>query len=78
MPFKTCLYSVNMDLLKNKMSLVTGSSREIGADIGRLFAQEGTKVVLNGRDTIVLSQVQLKIELRVNFNCKTRGQVAAI
>lgn len=74
MPFKTSLYSVNMDLLNNKVSLVTDSSR----DIGRLFAQEGTKVVLNGRDTIALSQVQLKIELRVNFNCKTSGQVAAI
>ena len=34
-------------LLKDKVALVTGSSRGIGAGIVRLFAQHGAKVVLD-------------------------------
>jgi 3-oxoacyl-[acyl-carrier protein] reductase len=53
---------VNMGALNNKVALVTGSSRGIGAAVARLFAQQGAKVVVNGRDTAALSAVQAEIE----------------
>ena len=46
-----------MDRLKSKTALVTGSSRGIGAAIAALFAREGAKVALHGRDTQALSAV---------------------
>ncbi len=50
-----------MNILDDKVALVTGSSRGIGAAIARLFAQEGAKVVVHGRDEGALSSVRADI-----------------
>lgn len=51
-----------MNALDNKAALVTGSSRGIGAAIARLFARQGAKVAIHGRDAAALSTVQAEIE----------------
>jgi 3-oxoacyl-[acyl-carrier protein] reductase len=50
-----------MARLKDKTALITGSSRGIGAAIAKLFAREGAKVVLHGRDTQALSTVLAEV-----------------
>jgi 3-oxoacyl-[acyl-carrier protein] reductase len=51
-----------MAVLDNKVALVTGSSRGIGAAIARLLAQHGARVVVHGRDQAALSAVRTEIE----------------
>ena len=51
-----------MNALNDKVALVTGSSRGIGAAIAKLFAQQGAKVVVHGRDVEALLGVQAEIE----------------
>jgi 3-oxoacyl-[acyl-carrier protein] reductase len=53
---------VNMEGLKDKVVLVTGSSRGIGAAIARAFASEGAKVVVHGRDKNALSKVKSELK----------------
>jgi 3-oxoacyl-[acyl-carrier protein] reductase len=51
-----------MSSLTGKTALVTGSSRGIGAAIATLFAREGARVAVHGRDPAALSQVRGEIE----------------
>jgi 3-oxoacyl-[acyl-carrier protein] reductase len=51
-----------MTSLRDKVALVTGSSRGIGAAIATLFASEGAKVVVHGRDTAAMSAVTARIQ----------------
>ena len=51
-----------MGSLTDKVALVTGSSRGIGAAIAKLFAKEGAKVVVHGRDAAALSVTREDIE----------------
>jgi 3-oxoacyl-[acyl-carrier protein] reductase len=48
--------------LRDKVALVTGSSRGIGAAIATRFAQEGATVALHGRDIAALCAVRAEIE----------------
>lgn len=48
--------------MKDKIALVTGSSRGIGAAIAREFAREGAAVVVHGRDRDALASVSAEIE----------------
>ncbi|WP_433434859.1 SDR family NAD(P)-dependent oxidoreductase [Nonomuraea sp. CA-141351] len=50
-----------MSMLKDRVALVTGSSRGIGAAIAITFAQAGARVALHGRDETALATVQARI-----------------
>lgn len=53
-----------MSTLEGKVAFVTGASRGIGAAIARLFAQEGAKVAVHGRDPAALTTVRGDIARR--------------
>src|SRR5262245_54628689 len=48
-------------LLRDRVALITGSSRGIGAAIAKLFARQGALVVVNGRDEAALAAVRAEI-----------------
>src|SRR5215471_2857803 len=51
-----------MQSLTDRIALITGSSRGIGAAIARKFAQEGAAVAIHGRDRDALCGVKGEIE----------------
>jgi 3-oxoacyl-[acyl-carrier protein] reductase len=51
-----------MSILKDRVAWVTGSSRGIGAAIAKLFAEQGAKVAIHGRERSALTAVRLEIE----------------
>ena len=51
-----------MSTLEDKVALVTGSSRGIGAAVAALFAEHGARVVVHGRDAAAMSAVTARIE----------------
>jgi 3-oxoacyl-[acyl-carrier protein] reductase len=51
-----------MGILKDKVALVTGSSRGIGAAIAKILAQEGAKVAIHGRDESALARVAAELK----------------
>jgi len=51
-----------VNVLSNRVAIVTGASRGIGAAIARLFAREGARVAVHGRDSAALSAVRADIE----------------
>ena len=61
--------------LEGKVALVTGSSRGIGAAIARLFAREGARVVVHGRDRAALSAVRGEIEQEGGKALEVAGDV---
>lgn len=50
-----------MDKLQNKVAVITGGGSGIGLAAARLFAAEGTRLVLFGRDGDKLQQAATSI-----------------
>jgi len=51
-----------MSALEGTVALVTGSSRGIGAAIAKLFAREGARVAVHGRDGAAMDATRREIE----------------
>src|SRR5262245_33064665 len=66
---------VTMSELKEKVALITGSSRGIGAAIARLFAASGAKVTRHGRDAIAMAAVYADIERHGDIALKVVADV---
>jgi len=52
---------------KNKTVVVTGGTKGIGAAIGELYAKEGANVVLTGRESAVLNDMQERAPQNIKY-----------
>lgn len=66
-----------MKRLENKVALVTGSSRGIGAAIAKRFAEQGARVAVHGRDPVALSAVHEEIEQAGGLAIQVTGDVTS-
>ena len=55
-------YQAPAELLKDRVILITGANRGIGAALARGCAALGARVILQGRDTAALDQVRDEIQ----------------
>jgi len=53
-----------VDMLKNKVAIITGSGRGIGQAIAELFVEEGAKVTVNDIDTDVCKQTAAELNAK--------------
>jgi 3-oxoacyl-[acyl-carrier protein] reductase len=67
-----------MGALEGRVALVTGSSRGIGEAIARLYAHEGARVVLHGRDEQAMAAVQADIERSGGVATSIRADVTKL
>jgi 3-oxoacyl-[acyl-carrier protein] reductase len=67
-----------MDNLEGKVAWVTGSSRGIGAAIGRLLASRGARVAVHGRDVEALTRVRAEIEQAGGHAMAVTGDVTKL
>ena len=68
----------SMSSLEGRVALVTGSSRGIGAAVATLFADEGAKVVVHGRDTAAMSAVTARIQQAGGRAMQVTGDVTKL
>jgi 3-oxoacyl-[acyl-carrier protein] reductase len=66
-----------MKELSNKLALVTGSSRGLGAAMAMAFAEHGARVVLHGRDRAALAAVRDAISHRGGSALVVTGDVTS-
>lgn len=65
-------------ILQDKVALITGASSGIGRETARLFAREGARVALLGRNEEALNQILLQIEQAGGTGITTPADVTRI
>jgi 3-oxoacyl-[acyl-carrier protein] reductase len=67
--------------LKDKVAIITGASSEIGASIAQRFVEEGTKVVLLGRNLDSLEKARKKLsnkDAAVSISCDITNEAQVL